>query len=324
MIEAALAERAPEALHLAAGLGVVGFCVHERDAQARAAQTQERAAIGRPVVEIEHLGRAVAAQRAHHHAEHVDLALGRVRLEGDDDARGVVEHAVDAHGHLALADGERRSVAHVAVPQHARPLGLPAQPRARAGAVAQRDAVEAVLREQAPHGGLGDGAVGDASARDELAQDDARGGRRVLSADVEHERALRLGELAGASSVASRLGAQRVEAALAVGVVPALQRRDAEGASAYGARRSKGRARESAHLRAQRAAREGALRERADHAEAKEGDLFAVIAGSNLVVVVVGHGGLLRRGRGGRRGRSATGARGAREGTQPGGPRIHR
>ena len=60
-VEAALAERAPEALHLSPRLGVVGFGVEERDAEPRAGGLEEVAAIGGAVVEIEPVGLAVTA-----------------------------------------------------------------------------------------------------------------------------------------------------------------------------------------------------------------------------------------------------------------------
>ena len=78
----------------------------------------------------------MAAQREQHQVEHVGLALAVDRLERDDEARGVVEHRVDTQRPGGLADPQRRAMAHVAVPQGARVIGLPAQ----AGVAVDHDA----------------------------------------------------------------------------------------------------------------------------------------------------------------------------------------
>ena len=101
-------------------------------------EPQHVAAVRRAVVEVERVGRAVAAQRAEEEVEHVVLALGVVRLERDDVARGIVEQRVDAQRLGRLADAQRRAVADVAVPERAGVLGLPAQPRVAARARAAR------------------------------------------------------------------------------------------------------------------------------------------------------------------------------------------
>ena len=76
MVEAAGAQRAPEPFHLAARLGITRSRVDQREAQALAAQPEAVAAVGAAVVEIEAVGRAMAAQRGQQHVEHVGLALG--------------------------------------------------------------------------------------------------------------------------------------------------------------------------------------------------------------------------------------------------------
>jgi len=125
-VQAALAQRAPEALHLAARGSVVGPGVQERDAQARTGDAQMLASVRAAVVEVEGVGRPVAAQGADEEAEHVDLALAVVGLERDHVARGVVEQRVDAHGMGLGVDQDHAGVTDVAVPQRAGTLGLPA------------------------------------------------------------------------------------------------------------------------------------------------------------------------------------------------------
>ena len=151
VIEAARAQRAPEALHLAARPRVVGLGVHERDAEAGAAEPQQLAAVGRAVVEVEDAGCAVAAQRPDEEAEHVGLQFGVVGFDGNDAARRVVEQCMDAQRLVVTPDEERGPVAHIAVPERHGPLGLPRQAGVRARAVAQRDTVEAVLDVEPAH-----------------------------------------------------------------------------------------------------------------------------------------------------------------------------
>src|SRR5690606_9206875 len=61
--EALLAERAPEALHLAACGRVVRLCMYERGAEARAREAERLAAVRRAVVEVERVGCAESAKR---------------------------------------------------------------------------------------------------------------------------------------------------------------------------------------------------------------------------------------------------------------------
>ena len=75
MVEAALAQRAPESLHLAARLGVVRPGVQQADAQSRARSAQYLAAIGGAVVEEQCVGLSVQAQRSDQHSQHVLFAL---------------------------------------------------------------------------------------------------------------------------------------------------------------------------------------------------------------------------------------------------------
>jgi hypothetical protein len=120
VVEAALAERPPEALHLAASRGVVGSGVQERDAEPGAGGAEDVATVSGAVVEVEDVGRAVLAERPDQDLEHVGLALGVARLDGDDEAAGVVEEGVDAERPALAVDGERRPVADVGVPEGAR------------------------------------------------------------------------------------------------------------------------------------------------------------------------------------------------------------
>ena len=111
--------------------------MHEGDAEAGARGGERVAAVGAAVVEEERVRFSVAAQGADEEAEHVDFALGVVGLEGDDVPRGVVHQRVDAQRPRLAVDGEGDAVADVAVPQRHRLVGLPAQARLRADAVAQ-------------------------------------------------------------------------------------------------------------------------------------------------------------------------------------------
>lgn len=56
VVEAAFAQCAPKALHLAACLGVVGLGVHERDTEPRAHCLERVARIGSTIVEVERGG----------------------------------------------------------------------------------------------------------------------------------------------------------------------------------------------------------------------------------------------------------------------------
>ena len=151
-VQAALAERAPEALHFSARGGVVGLGVHQGGAHAGARQGEGASAVGGAVVEVEGVGRGMLANRAHEQAKHVDLALLVHRLEDDDVAGGVVHQGVDAHGFLFAAGGDQvRAVADVAVPESAGAIGLPAQSLLRVGSLPQGAAVEAARPEQAPY-----------------------------------------------------------------------------------------------------------------------------------------------------------------------------
>ena len=141
VVEAALAQRPPEALHLAAGRRVVRPGVQERDAEPGAGGAEDLADVGRAVVEVEHVGRAVLAQGPDQDFEHVGLALGVARLDGDDEPAGVVEQGVDAQGTGLAVDGERRAVADIGVPEGTGARRLPAKPRLLAATLAHRRAV---------------------------------------------------------------------------------------------------------------------------------------------------------------------------------------
>jgi len=99
-----------------------------------------------------------------------------VGLQRGDEAGGVVEQAVDAQGAKHAADAERGSVADVAVPERKGALGLPAQPRVRAGPVAQRHAIDASLGEQAADGGRAHHARRESPVEHQGAQDQRDGG----------------------------------------------------------------------------------------------------------------------------------------------------
>ncbi len=56
--------------------------MHQGDAEAFARQAQAFASVHRAIVEVEGVGRAMAAQRSEEQLQHVDLALG---VTGPDD-----------------------------------------------------------------------------------------------------------------------------------------------------------------------------------------------------------------------------------------------
>jgi hypothetical protein len=290
VVEAALAQRAPEPLHLAARRCVVGLGVDQRDLQALARQLEHVAAVGRAIVEVHRVGAAVAAQRAEHQVEHVVLALGVVRFERDHVARGVVEQRVDAERLGRLADPQRRAVADVAVPQRARMLGLPAQPGMAARARAARQlgiAVEPGHRRDR-HRALGDPAV-----EHERARDQCRRRAGVLAPDVEQERALLGRQLAGTTAIGARVGPERLESTASVGVDPALERRHAVlpgGAPTGRPVRALG---ELAKLGGELATVQLTAGERADDLGAKQGNRLGVVAGNERIGhgSSIGHGG---------------------------------
>ena len=172
--------------------------------------------------------------------EHRLLALVVGDAQGDDVARGVVEHGVHPHRHAPVPEGEGRAVADVAVPERARPLGLPLEPglaALAAVAVDGRAAGEALLAVHPPHRALGDlgpdPAVGAQRAHDE------RGAHLgVLAADVAEQLAQLGREVATAPLVGARLRHQGLEAAALEAVEPALQRRDGVAAGRVAARRA--------------------------------------------------------------------------------------
>jgi hypothetical protein len=201
--------------------------MEKRDAEPLAAETECVAPIRRPVVEVEGVGEAVPTDGRDQEAEHVDLLLGVVGLEGDHVARRVVEQPVDAERPGLACDEERGPMANVAVPECTRPLGLPLEPGlagARA-ATLDRRAIEALVAVEPPdgrgrHGGFGQSAIGDQGAEDERHR-----GRRVLAPDVEQERALLRRELAATTAIRARPRHQRQQPTAPVGVVPALEGR---------------------------------------------------------------------------------------------------
>ena len=71
----------------------------ETDAEASAGRAQGLADVGRPLVEVERVGRAVAPHRLHEQREHLGLSLGVARGERDHVAAVVLEDGVDAQGH---------------------------------------------------------------------------------------------------------------------------------------------------------------------------------------------------------------------------------
>src|ERR1700677_518158 len=228
VVEGLLTHPPPEALHLPARRGVVGLGVQQRDPEPGARELEHLPAVGGAVVQVDRVGLAVLHQGLREDRQHRLLALAARDAQGDDVARGVVEHGVHPHVHAPVPEGEGRSVADVAVPERARPLSLPLEPRLAAlaaVAVDGRAAGEALLAVHPPHRArrhLGpDPAVGTQRAHDER---DAHLG--VLAADVAEQLAQLGGKVATAPLVRARLWHEGLEAAALEAVQPALQRRD--------------------------------------------------------------------------------------------------
>jgi len=237
VVEALLTHRAPEALHLAARLRVVRLGVQQPDTEAAARGAQRLADVRRSVVQVQRVGRAVQPERFDEQPQHLDLALGRARLQRDDVAAVVVQDRVDAQRHAFAVDPQRGAVTDVGVPERIRRGGLPA-PARLAVVLREAGAIEAVLGEEPPYSRLADGAALDATVGLERAQDERGAHSRVLAADREQQVTLRVGELPRVSGVASPLGAQRSEPAGAVGVEPALEGRHRVGPGPRGAGRA--------------------------------------------------------------------------------------
>jgi hypothetical protein len=105
--------------------------------------------VPRHKIEIQRLGWTVAAQSANEELQHVDLALPSARLDGEDEARGVVEQRVDADGDESSFELQRPRVADICVPERSGPIRLPAQADLVANAVSQGHPIEPVLGEEA-------------------------------------------------------------------------------------------------------------------------------------------------------------------------------
>ena len=126
-------------------------------------------------------------------------------------------------------------MADVGVPEGTGARRLPAKPRLLAAALAHWHAVEPLLDVEPAHGGRRDGVLGEAAVGHQGAQDERDRGRAVLPPDVEKELALLGSELLAVAAIAARGRPQGGQAALAEGVVPALQRGDREALGGVGA-----------------------------------------------------------------------------------------
>ena len=282
VVEALLAERAPEALHLAARLRVVRLGVHEPDTKATTRDTQRVADVGRAVVEIERLGRAVETKGLDAQSQHLGLALGGASLEWDHVPAVVIENRVDAKRHAHAVHAQRRAVADVSVPNLIGRGGLP--PKAHPCATHTTRALETVLavettqRRHADATGL-EAAIDGEGAVDER---DTRG--RVLVTDREEQHALFVGESACVARVAAALRTKRVEAATTVRVVPALQRRHGVGARARTVGWTYVLVGECAQLGRHVAVIEhAATQQRAEHLRAKQRHLLGDVFGFQLI-----------------------------------------
>ena len=224
-------------------------------------------------------------------AKHVDLALAVVSLERHDVAGGVVKKRVDAQRACGARNGDGGPVADVALPQRAGTLCLPAQARGGAGAVSDGDAIESVLDEEAAHGGLRDGALVEPSIADERAENERDGGRGVLAPDVQKKRTLLGPELMSAAPVTARFGAERGEATLAIGIVPALQGGDGKAAHDVAAGRAEALLAQLDKDGAQVAVVQLAPAEDANDLASKNGNGLGVVRwGEHIAVAIFGHG----------------------------------
>jgi hypothetical protein len=154
MVEASLPETSPESFHFSAGLRIIGPRVKEADAEPRAGKAKRFAAVSRTIIQIEGVRFSAALQRTDEEVEHIVLALGRVRFERHDVARTIVQEAVNADRGLEPAEGERRAVAHVPVPQRVRQSRLPAETCLGPLSLSGGDSVETLLPIEPSKGGL--------------------------------------------------------------------------------------------------------------------------------------------------------------------------
>ncbi len=229
-VEAALAEGAPEALHFPSRRRVVGLGVQEGRPHAGASEGERVAAVGGPVVEVNSVGGAMFAHGTHEQAEHVDLSLLVHGLERDDVPRGVVEHAVNAHGLFLAADQELSPMADVAVPERAGMRSLPSETLLAVDAISQRALIETAGGKEAAQRGGGEDVGVQASIGDERIEDPLGRGARPLAANVAEEILLLGGEGPRGPPIGAWLGPQGGKSPLPVQAVPALERRHGEGA----------------------------------------------------------------------------------------------
>lgn len=98
VIEAPLAQRAPESLHFTAGRGIVGLGVDQGSSEASGCQSETLSPIGRPVVQVEDVGRPVPSKGPYKESQQIDLALLVHGFDGQDITRGIVHESMDANG----------------------------------------------------------------------------------------------------------------------------------------------------------------------------------------------------------------------------------
>ena len=295
VVEALRTHCAPEALHLAARLRVVRLGVHEPDAEPAARDPQRLADVGRAIVEVERVRRALASERADEEREHLGLALGRARAEPDDVAAVVVEDRVDAQRDARAVLAECRAVADVGVPEDVGRSGLPAAARL----VVRGDGgpVEPALGVEAPERRLGERAGVDAPVGDEGAEDQRGADARVRLTNRDEKRLLGLRQRAAVTAVAARLGSKCLEPAGAVAVVPALEGRDAVAARPRGARRTHRLRGELAQRLGQLAVVERASAQHgAEDLRAEQRHLLGGVFGSELVFHLIAPFGWARQG----------------------------
>ena len=117
----------------------------EGDAEALATQAQSVARVGRSVVEVEGAGRPVAPDCVGEEVEHVALALGRVGLKCDGEARGVVDNRVHPNWDDPAIDAQVRAVTDIGLPEGAGIGGFPVEAGVAVALGRAGDAVKSLL-----------------------------------------------------------------------------------------------------------------------------------------------------------------------------------
>src|SRR5690606_14207047 len=125
------------------------------------------------------------AKRSDENLEHVDLSLGRARLDGEHVAGSIVQKSMNPYGDGSSVELESLRVANIGVPEGSGALGFPAKATVVQAAVPKRDPVEPARGIEPTNGRGRTGAFGQASVRDGCGQDRGHRNVRVLLANLE-------------------------------------------------------------------------------------------------------------------------------------------